>query len=118
MIVRALDEKHDWTFGKGRNNYLKNLTALMQNIDTRLKQFLGDCFFDVGDGIDWPTILGSKDQLGAQLIIQARILNTEGVTGISQLSLYLSAARELRVAYQVNTIYGSGASDFALDAAA
>ena len=105
MRVRALDSNHDWTFGKGANNYLVNINAVAQDINTRLNSFLGDCFFDLSAGLDWWNQLGAKDQTALNLSISAVILNTDGVTGLIQLSSKLDAARRFTVSYQVNTRY-------------
>lgn len=119
MIVRALDINGDWTFGKGRNDYRTNLDAVVQNISTRLKSFFGNCFFAQNDGIDWFNYLGSKDQLGLNLAINATILNTESVTGILQVSANLDhATRVFTVQYRVQTTYGlaSNVFQYSLDA--
>ncbi len=116
MIVRALDVDNDWTFGKGRNNYYKNRDALKQLIKTRLKEFLGDCFWAVSEGIDWFNLLGGKDATILQLSVNSVILNTDGVTGIIQLSSnYAAGSRKYTLSYAVQTIYGIVADDFQLD---
>lgn len=116
MRVRALDGNGDFTYGKGRNNYLKDNAAIAQNIDTRLSSFLGDCFFDLGAGIDWFTFLGSKDQAGLNLAISTVILNTDGVTGILQLRTELDpATRDFSIQYDVLTTYSSVANQFRFD---
>lgn len=115
MKVRELDVNHDWLFGKGQNNYLSANKAVVQNIDTRLHAFLGDCFFDLGAGIDWFNLLGGKDQLALNLAISAVILNTQNVTGIIQLSTYLDVARRLTIRYQAQTTYSQISSSFELN---
>lgn len=115
MRVRALDVDHDWTFGKGRNNYFVNNAAIVQNINTRLNSFLGDCFFDLNAGIDWFNLLGAKDQVALNLAVSAVILNTRNVTGIKQLSLTVSANRNITIRYQVNTTYSTLTSTFQFD---
>lgn len=110
--VRALDNNHDWTFGSGVNNYLFNNAAIAQNINTRLSSFLGNCFFDLGAGIDWFNLLGNKDQTALNLAISSVILNTAQVTGIVQLSINLSVSRNLTVNYQVTTVYSSASATF------
>lgn len=110
MIIRQLDEDGDWTFGKGKNNYVKNNEAVVLNINTRLGSHLGDCFFDLGAGIDWFNFLGSKDQTALNLAIAAVILNTADVTGILQLVLRLSESRNFTVTYRVQTVYSTAAS--------
>lgn len=116
MRVRALDGTGDWTFGKGQNNYLTNNAAVAQNIKTRLLSFLGDCFFDMGAGLDWFTYLGGKDQIAVNLAVSAVILNTAGVTGLRQVSINLDAtSRKLSISYRVQTSYSVFSSSFQYD---
>ena len=74
MITRALinnpDPKldNDWTFGKGRQSYLRHEAAIKQSIRTRLMSFLGDCFFDINAGIDWWRFLGGGKKGGAKKV--------------------------------------------------
>jgi len=105
MIVGALDQDGDWTFGKSINDYLSNISAVIQNIKTRLLCFLGDCFFDITAGIDWFTFLGgSKNQIALRAAISAVILNTTFVTGINQLSVNLTN-RNFSISYQAQTVF-------------
>lgn len=114
-IVRQIDVNGDWTFGKGRNNYLKGNDAVAQNIETRLRSFLGNCFFDLSSGIDWFNLLGSKDQQALNLAISSTILNTPNVTGINELSSFLDPiTRNFTVRYNVNTSYSVISSTFQL----
>lgn len=85
MITRALDADGDWTFGKGANDYLSGNPAIAQSLVTRIKSFLGDCFFDAGAGIDWFNLLGSKNQTGLDFNIRSVIINTPNVTGFTVL---------------------------------
>lgn len=106
MIVRSLDNLGDWRFGKGKNDYLARTKAIVQNISTRLKSFLGDCFFAVDEGLDWFNLLGSKNQLQLELAVRAVIMNTAGVTGIVYVKISLETiSRRIRMEYAVNTIY-------------
>ena len=107
MRVRAIDGNHDWLFGKGQNDYRTARAAVAQMIDTRLSEFLGDCFFNNGAGVDWLTLLGSKDQAALNLSITTIILNTQDVIFINQLQTDLPpSTRRLTVRYQVQTSYG------------
>lgn len=116
MIVRALDSDGDWTFGKGRNNYLKDNAAVAQVLDLRVSMFLGDCFFALNEGIDWTNRLGSKDELALNLDIAARILNTPQVTGLLQLSTNLNrGTRGFTASYEVQTVYSRVANQFRFD---
>lgn len=111
-IVRALSPTGDWTFGAGLNNYLQNGAAVQQDIQTRLLEFLGECFFAISDGVDWFTFLaGSKDQTTLLLNVNAVILNTVGVTGIVNSSVnYTAQTRNISLVYAVNTIYTGAAN--------
>lgn len=115
MIVRAITSSGDWTFGKGKNNYLSATPAIAQLINTRLNSFLGNCFFDLGAGIDWWNLLGSKDQTGLNLTIATTILNTTLVTGILQLSATLDVHRKFTVSYVVQTALSTVQSTFVFD---
>lgn len=106
MIVRGLDENNDWTYGKGKNDYLKNNDAVAQSIKTRLQSFLGDCFFAVTSGIDWFNLLGSKNQRALTLAVSTTVLNTKDVTAMTNLTVDLSTTRVITFHYNVETVYG------------
>lgn len=106
MRVRALDAEGDWEFGKGQNDYKTANKAVAQNLQTRLKSFLGNCFFDASAGIDWFTFLGGKDTLALQLAISAVILNTDNILGIIDLTTSLSTDRVFSLFYKVTTSFG------------
>lgn len=113
MRVRRIDGTGDWTFGKGKNSYLKDNDATAQNIKTRLNSFLGDCFFDLTAGIDWFSRLGSKELVQLRLEISTMILNTPDVTGLTLLNTNLDAkTRELTVTYVVQTVYSTITDSF------
>lgn len=109
MIVRALDQNGDWTYGASKDNYLQANAAVAQAIATRLLSFLGDCFFATDAGIDWFTFLGGgKNQLALQLAINAVILNTDNVTGIiSSTVAFNEVTRAYSVTYHVTTGFGN-----------
>lgn len=106
MIIRAIDEEGNWLYGRGKNDYLKNGNAIAELLSTRLKSFLGDCFFDNTSGIDWFNLLGAKDERAISLAVSATILNTEGVTALLDLSINLSQTRVITITCSVNTVYG------------
>lgn len=107
MRVRSIDSSRDWLFGKGQNDYQQNQNAVTQDIDTRLKMFLGDCFFSLQGWIDWITLLRGKSDLAISLAVSAMIANTDGVTAILQLSIVADVQRRLTITYQVQTIYST-----------
>lgn len=122
MRTRALDSNGDWTFGKGQNNYLQNGDAVNQNIQTRIKMFLGDCFFSLTGWIDWITLLRGKSQLAISIAVSTMIINTDGVIALLQLSITVDDNRQFTVSYQVQTIYStipiSGSTTIGLPTAA
>lgn len=106
MSVRSLDKNGDWTFGKGKNNYLYRNAAIVQNISTRLKSFLGNCFFALDSGIDWFNLLGSKNQLALELQVRTIIMGTAGVTRLVSSDVTLDhETRLISMRYTVETIY-------------
>jgi hypothetical protein len=105
MIVRALSPTGDWTFGRGKSDYLARSAAVAQNIQTRLKSFLNDCFFDAAAGIDWLNLLGSKNETGLTLAINTVIVNTDYVTRVEQLSVNLTTDRSFAISYSVTTAF-------------
>jgi len=107
MIVRSLDANGDWNFGKGKSDYLRANDAVGQNIATRLRSFLGDCFFDLDAGLDWWNLLGSKNVIGTNLAIRSAIQNTPKVKRILELSNVLDDNRSLSVSYSVTTEFST-----------
>ena len=106
MIVKSLDSNGDWTFGSSLNNYLRNQKAVVQNVNTRLQEFLGDCFFNTGAGINWLNLLGGKNQTAISLAVTNTILSTDQVIGLQQLNINLNdATRSLFIEYTVQTSY-------------
>lgn len=114
MLVRSLDTDGDWKFGASLNDYLTNNFAVAQSIKTRCSSFLGNCFFDLGAGINWFGYLGgTNNELALNLAIAAVILNTENVTGIIQLSVNLDrVSRAFTVVYRVQTTYSVTGNSF------
>lgn len=107
MIVRAIDIDGDWFFGKGKNDYRSGNDAIAERITTRLRSFLGNCFFDTTAGIDWFNLLGSKNQNLLNLAIKSIIAKTPQVTGIASSSFTLLSDRSLNVVFTVSTVYSS-----------
>ena len=107
MRFRNLDSNGDWTFGQGLSNYVAGNTAIGLNIATRIKSWMGDCFFAMNAGVDWKTRLGSKNQQSLlEGDLKRIILSSYGVTGINSFSVSYSAiTRHFSVDYDVSTIF-------------
>ena len=110
MKIRALDANGNWTFGQGLNNYLTGNAAIGLNISTRIKSWVGDCFFAMNAGVDWKTRLGSKSQIALlEADLKRIILSSYGVVAITAFSFSVNeATREFTVNYTINTIFSKG----------
>ena len=106
MIVRAIDSENDWTFGKGRNNYKRDLMALQQIVKTRLQQWIGDCFFAKDDGVDYNNYLDIGTKTFLDRDVRKVILQTEGVLTLNSFESDLSIDRNYTANAKINTIYG------------
>ena len=105
MIFRNLDENDDWTFGKGKQNYLRTNNAILLNIKTRLLSFYKNCFFDTEAGIDWFTRMNNGDQFSLlKNDVKNAILQSEGVVEIVTLDIIFEN-RIFTASYTIKTIY-------------
>lgn len=110
MLFRNL-ENGDWTFGRGLQGYVSDADAIVLNVKTRLKSWIGDCFFDQKMGIDWQNRLARFDQretLSSE--IQKMILETDGVLSIDRLDWSMND-RVFSANYTINTVYSKSMSD-------
>jgi len=112
MIIRALDANGDWTFGLGKQNYLSGQKAIIQNIRTRLYEFLNNAFWNMSAGADWPKLLGTPGtQQELILTCRAIILQSYGVNSVNSISTsYAGSIRNIVLSYNINTLYTSNFS--------
>jgi hypothetical protein len=108
LRIRKTDSNGDWQYGKGINDYATGELAIEENIQTRLLEWLGDCFFALQEGVDYKNLFnkGQKNNL-----LQAQktvILSSYGVVGINSVVNNLDSNRKLTVTYNIDTIYGQG----------
>lgn len=83
MLIRNVDKNWDWSFGNGKTDYVRNEYAVILDIKMRLKEWYGDCFFALQNGIPWRERLGNFNQ--KELLdkdIMNTIQNTEGVLNV------------------------------------
>lgn len=106
-VVRALDANGDFTFGNSKGNYMTGISALKQNIVTRLKEHTGNCFFDKDSGINYDYFLTTKNKENELLnSIKLRILQTEDVREVIDVSLANVGNRSVIIRCTINSIYG------------
>ena len=107
MIFRALTETGDWIFGCGRASYLTEQKAINANIETKLKTFLSECFFDKNAGVPWFNLIDSKNKDVIVLAVKSAISECDGVLNVSELEYTFNDNRELEIKYAIATIYES-----------
>ncbi len=105
MTFRNLDSDGDWTFGNGKQDYIREDAEILLNIKTRLLSFLGDCFFATREGIDWFNHLGGKDRQVIISDVKKVINSTDNVRKITSVDFFENSSRQLIITYNVDTIY-------------
>lgn len=111
MIHRRLDNNSDYSFGRGKQDFLIGSDAVGQAIRTRLLLLKEEWWEDQSDGTPlFQSILGvpgtSEFLEAADLIVRERISSTENVTEIIDFtSNYGSRAYSIKCT--VNTAFGS-----------
>ncbi len=109
MIFRGLTEDGDWLFGNGKSDHLTDEGAIEANIETALKVYLGEVFWDLNFGIDWRNLLGAVNpRAQAGIILQCRqmIITRYGVARILNIDATLDRyTRKLTVRYAIQTIF-------------
>jgi hypothetical protein len=109
--VRKLDSSHDLVFGNGKLDYLTDLDAVVQMIQTVLLLFQGEWWENEDEGLPlWQSILGMSGPNNSKVInqlIQKRIMETPHVTDVQNVSSnYNASARSYAFQATVNTEFG------------
>lgn len=113
IIYRALGPNNDPQMGHGSVNFLTDIDAVAQAVQTRLNLFQGEWWENIAEGTPmWQSILGGsgkvRQQQAVSLILQQRILGTPFVTGIRNVQfLFNVATRQYSFAAVVETQFGS-----------
>lgn len=114
MIYRRLDNNGDYSFGRGKQDFIAASDAVAQAIKTRLLLLTAEWWEDQSDGTPlFQSILGAygtEDSLDSvDLIIQERILGTDNVAEITEYTSNYEN-RVFSVSCTVNTIFGTTAN--------
>lgn len=115
MRIRNVDLKWDWTFGQSQTNYVKDEYAVILDIRMRLKEWFGDCFFNLQKGIPWQVRLGRHNQ---KTLLDNDILTTiEGTEGVLNVSDFTSTTdgRRYRAQCNVYTRYSTNLIPLTID---
>lgn len=111
MIYRRLDNNGDYSFGRGKQDFISGTAAVAQAIKTKFLLLSAEWWEDQADGTPlFQNILGvsgTPDNLEAvDILARDRIINTENVTEIVNFS---STYEKRKYAFEctVNTIFGA-----------
>lgn len=110
MRYRKLTPTGDFTFGNGELDfYIDVPEAPAQAVSTRLKLWTGEWFLDTAEGTNYQdTALGTGKSQTIEPEIRARILETQGVSGLESFELIpQSQERTVEIRAVINTDYGS-----------
>lgn len=106
MIIRMLDENHDWQFGRGLQDYATDRLAIEQNIKSRVLSWKNDCFFALDEGVDWQNRLEIGEQATLEAEIKGVILRSFGVVGVNQIGVtFTGDERFASISYEADDIY-------------
>lgn len=112
ISVRALDANHDPIYGNGQNNFLNDIQAVAQVIQTSLLLLQGEWWEDLNEGLPvFQQILGSangKKTDAISLLIQNVILSCcpPFVTGVKDIVTTFTTSRTFTFACVVETQFG------------
>ncbi len=109
MRYRKLTADGDYSFGGGQLDFYRDVPeAVGQAVETRLLLFLGEWFLDIDEGTPYlQGVLGKHSKETADITIQTRILNTQGMVDISDyVSVIDGETRGMTVSATIDTIYG------------
>lgn len=112
VIVRRLDENHDPVYGSGAADFLTDLEATAQIIETSLLMFEGEWWNDLTAGLPlFQSIIAQPEnnrQATIALLIQQTILAVKYVTGLTNVQInYTSATRQFTYSCNVQTAFGT-----------
>lgn len=102
------DANGEWVTLDGDFSVVAGAAAVPQGISIRVGMFLGECYLDEQEGIDYPNVILIKnpDPLVVRGVIQAQIVKTPDVTNVVGADLLQeNATREASIAYSVDTVY-------------
>jgi hypothetical protein len=110
MRVRKVDANGDAVFGGGQQSFWRNVPeAVGQVVESRLNLWSRQWYLDYDEGTAYQTqVLGKRTEALRDTLLQARILDTPGVTEIVDYGSTLNRdTRSLAVAAQISTAYST-----------
>jgi hypothetical protein len=107
MIFRALTGDGDWRWGSGKASYARDNNAIILDLETTLKTFLGECFFYPNFGQPWFDLINELNKDIVVLSIKSAIQAVAGVLSISEIEYTYTTSRELTIKYNIATTYNA-----------
>lgn len=107
MRIRNVDKNNDWLFGKGQSDYVRDAYSVARDIKMKLKEWYGDCFFSLQNGIPWDVRLGEHNQ---KKLLDKDIYNTaKSVDGVLNIFNFTSSldGRRYRCSFEVYQAYST-----------
>ena len=106
MKYRMLDENNDWCFGQGLSSYAKDEHAIETGVLVRLRTISGENWMDKNVGLPWLSLMSQKDLSQLDLLmIRDYILSCRGVLGVDNLTIESDEKRNLKLKYNLQTVY-------------
>jgi hypothetical protein len=112
MRYRKWQDGTDIQYGHGQADYWQDdPRGVAQAVVSRLRLLSGEWFLDLGEGTPYVGgVFGKHTGQSFDPVIRARILDTEGVTGIaSYQSIFDGETRRLTINATIDTQYGQAA---------
>ena len=109
MRYRRLDSDYDMLFGQQQADFFRDSPeAVAQAVLTRLRLWRGEWFVDITDGTPYmQAALGYGKAKTIEPAIRERILGTQGVTRIVDMSMYFEPdSRVATISAVIDTVYG------------
>lgn len=108
MRVRKVDASGDMVFGGGQSSFHRDTPdAVAQVVESRLNLWLRDWYLDLNEGTPYQTsVLGKYTENARDPVMQARILETPGVTELAAYSsTFDPQTRAFRLSAEIVTAY-------------
>jgi hypothetical protein len=107
-----LDDNGDMAVVNGDFATVSKRQAVVQGIKVRVRMFLGECFLDESQGVDWlGQIISVKnpDHIVVRELIREAIADTPDVLQVVGSALQQLPNREASISYQVQDLYSDTA---------
>ena len=105
MATWGLDTNGDWTINNNIFTVLTGNYEIVQNVETRIKEQIQDCFFNLEAGINWLNMPKGNSQIQDLIsTVQNVIGSTNGVTAVIDIS-YILDGRNLNITANYKTLF-------------